>query len=128
MLIPAGETLVGYYARLGFALRGRMPAVYNGSPYNNIAVLEDIPHLSALYGKAFPNRAERGEDDWKAILKIYRVFMGEGGYTAGGTKAMEHVPPHEAPDNPCAACIMPLNDAAGRLLTENPPYINLLYN
>ena len=130
MLIPASAALAVYYQRFGLILRGRAPQTDGATPPDGRpARADDIPRLSALYGGAFAHRAERDVFEWETILLEYAVLLGEDGYTVGDERGvLEQIPaPPGAPERDRAACIKPFTAQAETLLTENRPYINLLY-
>jgi N-acetylglutamate synthase-like GNAT family acetyltransferase len=130
VLIPGVPSMVDFYRRFGFTLRGAMPAITTGKPDCTAAGEDDIQKLSELYTAAWPYRTERDAGDWLMILAEYRAGLIENGYVIWDERGvLERTPvPPDLPENACAACVKPLNPQAGKLLKKHPPYINLLYN
>jgi GNAT superfamily N-acetyltransferase len=134
-LIPDDVSIVSYYQRFGFTLRGAMPEIIPGEPGYPAAEENDIKRLARLYDAAFLHRAERSEEDWRMILDEYNVGISEKGYAVWDERGrLEQIEAahiggcgHRTADgfsNPCRAMIKLLRPVD---LPESP-YINLLYN
>jgi GNAT superfamily N-acetyltransferase len=125
-IILESPGLLRFYERLGF-----VPVTPENPPpgplgsQNRPAAEDDIPLLSALYGRRSGPKIRRDRDDWLGILYTYDVRVGPGSYAVSSDGAVLEMSDGHA-SSP-AGCLLDLTaDRALDGLTD--VYMNLMFN